>query len=146
MYGEGMVGRRWGSRGAGLLLTHRGQVLLLLRSDEVLEPGTWGIPGGAVPRRDDGLFEDNLASARRETKEEIGFAPRGRMLDSFVWREPRFQYTTFLVEVSLAVKRRRPRLNWENDDWGWFALEEAFSLPLHFGAQAALTALAARIG
>jgi hypothetical protein len=67
------------------------------------------------------------------------------VIDRFVWQELRFVYTTFLLQVSKHDRWRTPRLNWESDEWGWFTLEEAFRLPLHFGARAALAALATRI-
>lgn len=146
MHDEGMVGGRWGSRGSGILLVHKKKVLLLLRSDEVLEPGTWGVPGGAVPIVGFDLYEDDHRSAIREAAEEIGFSPRGKVLDTFVWKEERFVYTTFLVQASKKERRRRPALNWENDDWGWFDLGEAATLNLHFGARAALAAFATKIG
>ena len=40
----------WGKSAAGVLplCPKTGRVLLTLRSQEVMEPGTWGIPGGRI--------------------------------------------------------------------------------------------------
>jgi len=46
---EGWVGNHWGRAGAGVLFTTGTQILLLKRSSWVDQPGTWGIPGGAIP-------------------------------------------------------------------------------------------------
>jgi len=60
----------WGEQGAGayLVAEDTGRVLLTLRSGLVNEPGTWGIPGGAI---DPG--ESPSAAARREVQEELGY-------------------------------------------------------------------------
>jgi 8-oxo-dGTP pyrophosphatase MutT (NUDIX family) len=137
---EGFIGQRWGSQGAGLLLTTGEKVLLLLRSGEVEEPGTWGLAGGAV-RRDDrnGKFQDVKQAALQESQEEMGTVPPHRIVGQYAYQEPNFQYTTFIGQVAPKVAETwQPRLNWENDDYGWFSPEELKDLPLHFGATALL--------
>ena len=46
------------------------EYLLTLRSQDVLEPGTWGIPGGRVE-----AGENPYEAAERETEEELGSLP-----------------------------------------------------------------------
>ena len=142
LYDEGFVGQRWGSQGAGLLLTTGEKVLLLLRSGEVEEPGTWGISGGAVRRDSDtGDFQDLKSAALQEAREEMGRVPQHRMSGQWVYQEGRFRYTTFVGTVDPSVVDQwTPTLNWESDDYGWFTQEELSGLDLHFGVVALLNA------
>lgn len=143
--------RYWGRAGAGVLLTCEDKILLVLRSQHVQEPGTWGIPGGscsgeAMFPRGEGQ-EVNLEVARdcalRELIEELGPLPENMDLDEqgiVTYRDPRgFTYTTFIMAIWPERRRRLDaglQLNWENDDARWFTIEEALALPnLHFGAR-----------
>lgn len=133
---------RWGNQGSGILFTTGEQVLLLQRSREVEEPGTWGIPGGAIPQTSTGKFMDPLSSARREVREEMSKVPAHTIIDKHIYREPKFQYTTFLAQVNpRKALAFRPSLNWENDYYGWFTEGELEELDLHFGVAEALNHL-----
>ena len=120
---EGFVGEFWGSAAAGILFVARdtGRYLLLERSGDVLDPGLWGIPGGAVPVDVRGRRMSLWSAARRETREETGrTVGRGsKRLEQHTWRARggSFEYTTFVVEMAREFE---PRLNWESSSWGWF--------------------------
>lgn len=159
----------WGRAGAGLLLTcqEEGDLLLVLRSQDVQEPGTWGIPGGSIsgeamfPRarghevplevvgRDLGRRLDELEAAKdgamREAAEELGMLPNGIITGRVVYRDKGFTYTTFVMDISPEDKYHLTsnlRLNWENDEAAWFTVPEALALPnLHFGARYVLERL-----
>ena len=110
--GFGEVGR-WGNAGSGILFTTGRRILLLHRSPDVLEPGTWGIPGGAVPQSDDGSFMDFYESAKKETKEELGSVPAHTVVDEYVYEEEGFIYTTYIAKVSEKdAEYLSPLLNW----------------------------------
>jgi 8-oxo-dGTP pyrophosphatase MutT (NUDIX family) len=138
---EGMVGEFWGSQGSGLLLSTGERVLLTLRSRLVLDPGTWGIPGGAVPVDDrTGEAIDPLESAVTETYEETGLATTvGRMRSNLrattVFRPPHssFRFTTYVVGVQDDWPERAICLDWENDEAAWFTPAELLDLDLHHG-------------
>lgn len=136
---EGFVGDFWGSAGAGLLFTTGAKILLLLRSESVEQPHTWGLAGGAVRRDSDtGQQQDARTAAIHEAEEEMGALPPFSIYDQYMFRSGSFTYTTFIAHVDPAVENTwTPELNWENDDYGWFALDE---LPnnLHFGIEAIL--------
>ena len=132
---EGFVRNRWGSRGSGILFTHQNQMLLLKRSNSVLEPRTWGIPGGAIGRDRYGDYEDAWASAVREAEEEAGGGSFGESKGNFIFRDGSFTYTTFYVEVN---EKFQPRLNWESTDWVWVTKEEALEMQLHPGVKTLL--------
>lgn len=128
---------RWGNAGSGCLFTTGEHILLLKRSPYVEEPGTWGLPGGAVPETASGGLKDTLASALKETREELGVVPSHYVVDHYVYREPGFSYTTFICRASQETNNFY--LNWENTDWGWFGDTELDSLNLHFGVVEVLT-------
>lgn len=115
---------RWGSRAAGLLIQREdtGQFLLALRSDCVMDPGLWGIPGGRVEPG-----ERDFDAAFMESEEELGSLPRLEVIGDRQVKSGSFTYTTFHAMVSADdAKAWTPTLNWENDDWGWFSAD---SLP-----------------
>lgn len=125
---------RHGLRGAGLVLVARatGRVLLLLRSEEVNEPGTWGLPGGKIDPD-----ENARVAAVRELEEEAGWDGPVTVLKEpiFVFEEPDFEFLTFFGYVEDEFE---PVTNWESDDAGWFHLSE-LPQPLHFGVEALMT-------
>ena len=133
----------WGRAGAGVLLTTGKKALVLLRSEEVTEPGTWNLAGGAV---DPG--EDALTAGLRELEEETGLEidpDDARVQGSTVWQSPtsNFRYTTSVVRVPAAMERRFINLNWENDDAQWWTAEDLVNHldDLHPGLRAALPKL-----
>lgn len=142
---EGMVGRFWGRAGSGILFYDRLRhtYLLLKRSEEVLDPGLWGIPGGAVPHNTlTGRLANPWESAKRETAEETG-----RVVHDSIEYERRFEvqaphstfiYTTYVVVMPEFV----PELNWESDDYVWLKLDEALAMSdLHPGVRPVLEQL-----
>ena len=132
---EGFVGDFWGSKGAGMLFTTGEKILLLKRSSQVEQPGTWGVPGGAVKVDDDGGHMPLLDAAKEEVREELGRLPAFRVIGKTVFRKGGFEFVTFVALVQVEFK---PTLNWENDKSGWFAVDE---LPnrLHFGVKYTLS-------
>lgn len=131
--GFGDVGR-WGNAGSGILFTTGQRILLLQRSPHVEEPGTWGIPGGAVPQTRDGSFMDFYESAKKETQEELGTVPSHRIIDEYVYEEEGFIYTTYIAKVSdETADALRPMFNWENTSHVWVGLDELGDYNLHFG-------------
>lgn len=117
---------RWGRQAAGLLIRRvdTGQFLLLLRSQEVMDPGLFGIPGGRA-EEGEGLEE----AAISESQEELGALPPLAFVARDTYHSGDFAYTTFLVHVGgRAAKRWAPELNWENDAWAWMSVDEAVAL------------------
>ena len=141
----------WGREGSGYLFVcpEDRTAMLLLRSGEVMEPGTWGIPGGAMAGTEGHYSaeeaggsanpDDLRASAKAEVEQEIGFMPEVRReLGTTEYVDGGFRYVTFVAEVSAEEKRRMGKdtvLNWENDKAEWFPLSK---LPegLHHGVAA----------
>jgi len=127
-------------------------ILLLQRSQEVEQPGSWGIPGGAVHGTEG--FHDSRrlrhetppdvsrASAEREAFEELGTQVSiVETLGSSVYTKGGFRYVTYVVSVTPEEKARLEQsisLNWENDDWDWFSLAK-LPRPLHFGVNYTLS-------
>lgn len=122
---------RWGARGAGILVVacDTGRILLLKRSEEVSEPGTWGTPGGKIDPR-----ESARSAAVRELEEETGYdAPLIVSTDPiFVFKEPDFTFSTYMGRIAEEFD---PWINWESDDAKW-CHPGRFPRPLHFGVKA----------
>lgn len=122
---------RWGTRGAGILVVacDTGRILLLKRSDEVNEPGTWGTPGGKVDPK-----ENVRTAAVRELEEETGYG--GKLIVSaepiFIFEEPNFRFSTYMGRVDEEFDAW---INWESGDAKWCHLGR-LPRPLHFGVKA----------
>lgn len=143
----------WGKVGAGILFVceEDDTILLMHRSGSVMEPYTWGVPGGAVigegyhdwyfevePYTDEQLWE----GAQRETWEECGSLPpnlnKSQIEDYFDFKKGDFVFRDYVVKLTKAQKDawridiENAKDAWENIDWGWFRLEDLPS-PLHPG-------------
>lgn len=119
---------RWGRQAAGALpvACSTKRVLLTLRSGDVMEPHTWGLPGGKLEPD-----ETPEEAALREMREEIAYDGELLLVPSFVYRETDFTFHNFLA---LVTDEFEPELNWESDDYGWFELKK-LPTPLHFGVK-----------
>lgn len=139
IYDEGADHTFWGSQGSGVLFIRNHpeygiQVLAILRSANVEEPGTWGTTGGAVPTGEADLF----LSALRETEEEIGSLPLFRRISEWTWESGgSFRYTNYILEC-LDLNWLPTRFNWEVDAAEWVSLNQASAMNLHFGLEALL--------
>lgn len=142
----------WGRGGAGILFTCEDDntVMLMLRSEDVEQPGTWGIPGGSI--RGEGMYsrsgssspgvsdEQFWSGAKTETVEECGSLPPGftdaNLVTHFDYVDGSFCYRNFVCSIPLASKNAwRIHLNWENDEVRWVAPSELATMPdLHFGS------------
>ncbi len=122
----------WGANGgAGLLLRYAPAgadpvYLLLRRSRQVDEPGTWGIPGGAIR---DG--ETPEMAARREVIEEIGSLPAYR-LQRLELQDcgGGWNFHIFTADVDEPFEAYAAH---ETDATGWFTERMMRNLPLHTG-------------
>lgn len=118
----------WGRRGAGAIIYARstGRYLLQLRSNDVEQPGTWGVWGGAIDEGDEA--EDCV---RAEVAQETRY--RGPMdvhfVVDYVDEGTGFRYSNF---VAVVEDEFVPVLNWEGKDFGWFETGE-WPEPMHFG-------------
>ena len=115
----------WGTEAGGVLIycSTTQRYLILLRSEWVLEPNTWGIISGKL---DD---EENIKEAvLREAEEETGHK-LGRLIPSYIFERPKFKFHNF---ISIVDEEFIPELNWENTDYKWVKINE---MPenLHFG-------------
>ena len=119
----------WGNQGAGILfLAHTtGRVLLTLRSAEVNEPHTWGIVGGKIDGR-----ESPKTAAIREAREELGYNGKiENLIPAYTFKTKGFKFHNF---IGIVPDEFTFTLDHENDDAGWFDIEELPS-PLHFGLE-----------
>lgn len=133
----------WGRGGAGILVItpDAKEILLFKRSYSVMDPGLWGTTGGARREQATGM-EHPLITAVTESIEEMGPLPFGNIRKKpFIFKKPHttFTYHTYIFEINPKEKKKFvPRLNWENDDWKWFKINQAESVPLHPGVKVLL--------
>ena len=140
----------WGWVGSGILfVAPDDSFLLALRSDEVVPPSVWGIPGGQVPKHMREDLEGIRASAEDEIEEELGAMPplyeytntlvlypddfpqQLRLKREQFAEEDRYpQFYVFRYDVPMEVKHYwEPDLEfssgaWENDDYAWMTFED----------------------
>lgn len=132
------------SYGAGLLIMRPsdGKVLLTRRSDLVSLPGRWAPPGGS---ENPGETPDE--TAYREAAEELGPLPAlDPVRDEGYWRAkgPYYAFATFGALIRQGQEDWKPTLNPENDEWGWFDVEN-LPRPMLPGAVGAVRAVAEMI-
>lgn len=126
----------WGKAGAGVIFRagDTGRFLFALRSEDVEQPGTWGVWGGKV---DPG--ENAEQAALREAEEEADAHNIIGLDHLYTFKDGSFRYDTFIADTP---REFAPRLNWETDDYRWVSLDELGQLrPLHFGVKALLPSL-----
>ena len=116
----------WGQAAAGCIFIAKdtGRILLAHRSDSVDQPDTWGTWGGKI----DG-DESPKDAIQREVEEETGIEEFFKIHPLWVYKDGNFKYYNFLVITQFEFT---PRLNWENDDFGWVEFGQ-WPRPLHFG-------------
>lgn len=125
----------WGKQGAGCLLVslRTGKVLIPRRSALVLEPGTWGVFGGAIDPD-----ENERQAVAREVDEEAGHKINPKSLEvlyTYADKDKDFKYTTYIGVVDDEFV---PILNWESSDAHWFEFGN-WPSPLHYGLEKILT-------
>lgn len=130
-------------QGSGILLACQGYVLLVKRSQQVLDPNVWSIPGGGRcqvgPR---GRLENPWLSAVRELQEEVGSLPFPLTpTRKFTWKKPPKTYITYLVVLPPQALLWTPNLNWENTAWRWVDVITLSLLKLHPGLKWVLSQL-----
>lgn len=120
----------FGKRGAGCLAFARStsRFLLMLRSQNVLESGTWGNCGGAVDENE----TNSMHAAERELREETGYGGDAELIPLLKFEKGSFVYHNYLAIVEDEFN---PRLSWEADDSEWCDFGE-WPSPLHFGMKA----------
>ena len=118
----------WGKQGAGCIIAARDtkRICLPLRSEDVLEPHTWGTWGGAIDND-----EDPATAAIREVKEEAGYTGNVELHPLKMFSKGSFRYHNFLAIVDSEFD---PDLNWETERFIWTDIND-LPTPLHFGLQ-----------
>ncbi len=124
--------RHWGRVGAAGLLLHAGErVLMQHRASWSHEGGTWGVPGGARARGEDGM-----AAALREATEEAGVPPAVvHPWVSVVDEHGPWSYTTVVAEAGAPVEP--VAADAESVELRWVTARLVETLPLHPGFAAA---------
>lgn len=106
-------GRSMGRPSAGMIcVAPTGRIFLMRRSAQVNNPGYWSIPAGRIDRG-----ESPLQAAVRELYEEAGYARELEVTDHIEHQRSKRKFHYFVARVPVQFLAK---LNWENDDAGWF--------------------------
>ncbi|KAK9908333.1 hypothetical protein WJX75_006239 [Coccomyxa subellipsoidea] len=116
-------------RGAGLMLAD-GDKVMLMRKVGKHGPGKWGLPGGSADSKD----ADDLATAEREAKEEVGGVPAHEVKGQIQIRRKGKHgvklHTVFIATVASGASAAfQPAMNEEHLEVKWLPLSEAVALP-----------------
>jgi len=157
----------WGKAGSGILFVANDDTALLTkRSPYVMQPNTWGVPGGAVGGTE-GFYRSERAkkfkftvkaawnSAVRETEEELGYFPESYTpLGMTTFEEGAFVFVTFVLGVD-AIEKERMNQNMSLDEHEateatWVPMRKLLSYKadkflessLHFGLKFSLDMIA----
>lgn len=103
--------------------------LLVLRSADSVEPGTWCTVGGGIEKG-----ETPEEGCRREVREEVGLDGDYKLTPAMIFEKPGF---TFYNYIAILEEEFDPVLNEEHDDFLWVRREE-LPHPLHSGTIALL--------
>lgn len=121
----------WGHAGAGTMIFARSTKRFLVpkRSQQCLEPGTWGVWSGAID-----IGESPELAVMRECREECGYVGEYQLVKIYEYRSGTFVFHNFLTIIDEEFE---PVLNWETEEARWLHLSE-FPQPMHYGLQALL--------
>jgi 8-oxo-dGTP pyrophosphatase MutT (NUDIX family) len=111
-------------KAAGILFTTGKKILLLKRNEEKKTEQNWSVPGGKFNKG-----ETSWDAAFRETIEEIGHCPVGRIFGTIEDFSPKFQYTTYMMYVP---KTFDCKLSNEHLDYNWFYIKHLDKLNIHY--------------
>lgn len=133
----------WGTAGAGIIPVAKstGRFLVAMRSQDVMEPRTYGTIGGKLDEDwETGDLEDPMDAALREFEEETceGESALVDIIPLYVFDDTNadFQYYNFLGVLDDEFEAC---INWETDWWEWLTLDELLAIePKHFGLRALL--------
>ena len=109
-------------KGAGIFFvcTEDNTALLVKRSADVPEPGTWGISGGNLEEG-----ESVIKAAIRETIEELGSIPNGRVVEVLKNAGAGWKFAIFVADISWKQKKvwsAKIQLDHESTQFKWFRL------------------------
>lgn len=122
----------WGNKGAGVLpyCIKTKRYLINHRSEDVNEPDTWGVWGGAIDGR-----ENPESAALRELREECGYNGKVRLLKAYIFRTPSGSFTYYNF-IGLVNEEFEPELDWESQGYEWVSYEELLEWDnKHFGLE-----------
>jgi 8-oxo-dGTP pyrophosphatase MutT (NUDIX family) len=111
--------------GAGFIfLTTSNKVLLLQKPNK-----NWTFPGGHAE-----LYEEPKETAMRESMEELGTLPKGKILEYFEYIKPdtKGKCFSFLMKIN---KEFKPKLSPEHIDYRWIQIAELKKIKLSKSVQ-----------
>lgn len=103
---------------AALIIINQDKALILRRGITApWFPGRWNLPGGTIEK------ETPEQAAKRESQEEIGFAPNHLQFHKKI-KDNSFTLYLFITHELISF----PRLNYENDAFMWSSNQDLNSL------------------
>lgn len=125
----GVDGNQVQAAGALVLAADTGNLLVVYRSPDVVDPSLWCGAGGKIEPG-----ETPEQASRRELYEELGYKGPMEQIPIFTWDKPNLKFYNFL---GVVPKQFFPQLNWETSGYVW-CRPKFIPVPMHYGLQAVL--------
>ena len=116
--------------GALIFAADTGNVLVVYRSSDVVDPNLWCGAGGKME-----TGEDAMETSRREIEEELGYKGKMTQVPIHVYEKPELKFHNFL---GIVPKQFNPELNWETHGHVWCHPDHIPTERRHYGLSAVL--------
>lgn len=123
----GADGNQLQAAGALIFARDTGNVLVVYRSPDVVDPCVWCGVGGKIEQG-----ETAEQACIREVKEEVSYLGKMELRSLFTWDKPDLKFSNFL---GIVDKQFHPILNWETAGYVWCKPSE-IPEPTHYGLEA----------
>jgi 8-oxo-dGTP pyrophosphatase MutT (NUDIX family) len=125
---------RWGKKAAGAIIfdPYDNKFIISKRSEEVLEPLTYGTIGGAIDPK-----EDTITALNRELEEELQAPTTYKFQKLSTFKESNFKYDNYVAIAEKPFNINECTLDWENESLEKRSLKDWVEEDnLHFGLKA----------
>lgn len=126
----GPDGNQVQAAGALIFAADTGNVLIVYRSSDCVDPNLWCGAGGKIEPG-----EDPMQASRREIEEELGYKGKMTQIPIYTYEKPELKFHNFL---GVVPKQFHPTLNWETHGHVWCHPDHVPTERRHYGLDAVM--------